>query len=209
MISWRQSSIFMKYLDELRSSASRPLVIDWQSDASIAEDLTLLTKMSFALAKVQNMVENRAAEETQVLRQITSVIQRLRNKPYARPAEASIPVMAELRSMTFWQPLHILKRAPVDWTTLILLAHIHAVALLMQPVLSVKGGLYFPIISMTPIENIYRKLLKLNFEWNDDVAGLTLPLELMEYPLEIVAHFRRRRSIEMCSQSSKVQDLSS
>jgi hypothetical protein len=186
----------MKYLDELRSPASRPLVLGWQSDPSIAEDLTLLAKMTFALDKIQNMVE-KGVEETQVLRQITSVIQRFGNKPYARSAEASVPVMAELRSMTFWQPLHILKRAPLDSTTMVLLAHIHAVALLMQPFLSVKGGLYFPIISMTPIENIYRKLLKLSFEWNNDSAGLTFPLELMEYPMEIVAHFRRRRSIEM------------
>ncbi|KAL3472717.1 hypothetical protein BJX99DRAFT_262034 [Aspergillus californicus] len=196
MRPWKQSSLFRTYLNEQRSFAPLPLVIDHRSDIPKVEDLKPLVKLPQALTRIEKLVTARP-EETRILRKITTLVQSLDQNQCIIPADASFSVMAELRQMTFWLPLDILKRVPADPVTMVLLAHIYAMALAVQPLLSVRGGLYFPTISLTPIENIHQELLGLHSKLEHGRWDFGLLLGLMEYPLETLRHFQRKRSMEL------------
>jgi len=76
-------------------------------------------------------------------------------------------------------------------SALVILAHYYTVALVVEPLFPEVGAAYFGSLSLGPIEEIARRLFSINVSQTSG-SDLQTPLNLMEYPIDMVARFRSR-----------------
>jgi len=76
-------------------------------------------------------------------------------------------------------------------SALIILAHYYTVALVVEPLFPEVGAAYFGSLSLGPIEEIARRLFSINVSSPLD-SDMQTPLNLMEYPIDMVSKFRSR-----------------
>ncbi|EHK49673.1 uncharacterized protein TrAtP1_010922 [Trichoderma atroviride] len=96
-----------------------------------------------------------------------------------------------LRTWLFWVPVGYLQSHQASANSLVAIAHLYTVALLMERLFPEIGAAYFGSLSMTPIEEIARRLMSINVA--STVKGTyQTPLTLMEFPINTVSEFRSR-----------------
>ncbi|RFU73800.1 hypothetical protein TARUN_8446 [Trichoderma arundinaceum] len=96
-----------------------------------------------------------------------------------------------LRTWLFWVPVGYLQAHQGSANSLVAIAHLYTVALLMERLFPEIGAAYFGSLSMTPIEEIARRLMSINVA--STVRGtFQTPLTLMEFPIDTVSQFRTR-----------------
>jgi len=96
-----------------------------------------------------------------------------------------------LRTWLFWLPVMFLQQTGGSASALVTLAHYYTVALVVEPLFPEVGAAYFGSLSLGPIEEIARRLFSMNAS-STPGADLQTPLNLMEYPIDMVTNFRNR-----------------
>ncbi|KAH0543241.1 hypothetical protein FGG08_002405 [Glutinoglossum americanum] len=154
------------------------------------EDLTALQHTFASLQRVGSYLVGKH-EETQHLNELMSFIRSLRQSlPVKTPAE-QFELLHPLRSWLLWLPIAYSRRVNRDPSVVLLLAHFYAVALAVEPLFPAVGAAYFGSLSVSPIEEIYRKLARLEVSNSLD-ENVQTPMSLMQFPLEMVTKFRAR-----------------
>jgi len=96
-----------------------------------------------------------------------------------------------VRAWLFWLPVMFLQQTRGSPSALIILAHYYTVALVVEPLFPEVGAAYFGSLSLGPIEEIARRLFSINVSQASE-TDLQTPLNLMEYPIDMVSKFRSR-----------------
>lgn len=194
MQSWRHESHFTDFMDEQQTfprASPSPLPMDpHQLREPRREDLRALQHVYRALQNVESYVAGKD-EETRRIKELMSFIRSLRSfLPVPTPAQ-QFDLLHPLRSWLFWLPVSLLQRAKRDASMMVVLAHFYAAALAMGPVFPDIGAAYFGSMSISPIEEIVNSLTRMQ-ETQPVEEDYHMPLQLMQFPLEMVADFRAR-----------------
>ncbi|KAL5583839.1 hypothetical protein FOVSG1_015518 [Fusarium oxysporum f. sp. vasinfectum] len=94
-----------------------------------------------------------------------------------------------LRSWVFWRPVSYLQHYHGSPNSLVVIAHLYTAALLMERLFPEVGAAYFGSLTISPIEEITRRLMSINVS-NDTKCELQTPLKLIVFPIDMVDEFR-------------------
>lgn len=97
-------------------------------------------------------------------------------------------LLQPLRAWLFWLPVMFLQQTRGSPSALVILAHYYCVALVVEPLFPEVGAAYFGSLSVEPIEEIARRLFSISVG-----SDMQTPLNLMEYPIDMVSNFRARQ----------------
>jgi hypothetical protein len=196
MRTWRHESQFADFINEqqttfpnIQPSPTMGLG-SHRSKEPRREDLAALQHTFTSLQRVGSYLAGKH-EETQHLNELMSFIRSLRAAlPVQTPAE-QFEILQPLRAWLLWLPITYSRSVNRDPSVALLLAHFYAVALAVEPLFPAVGAAYFGSLSIGPIEEIYRKLARLEVpnSLDENIQG---HVNLMQFPLEMIAKFRAR-----------------
>ncbi|RPB13171.1 putative ubiquitin carboxyl-terminal hydrolase 2 [Morchella conica CCBAS932] len=194
MQEWKGESQLSDFIEEKQifgRTPYRPQIVNSERDRQV------LNHIFNSLERLQPYVSGKIEEE-RGLNELINFIQNLKNYIPIQSPEEQFEHIYPLRSWLFFLPIDFVKRVERDPDVMILLAHFYGVALAVEPLFPAVGAAYFGAMSIGPIEEIHKTLLRLNSE---GVEGKVLewPISLMDFPLEMVHEFKLRmgwRTIE-------------
>jgi hypothetical protein len=154
------------------------------------QDLDSLQRVYGQLQKVEaHLKENN--EESKAIQQLMSFVRGVRKVSPSHTAAQRFEMLNPLRAWLFWLPVMYLQQTRGSPSALVILAHYYTVALVVEPMFPEVGASYFGSLSLGPIEEIARRLFSINVSQTSD-ADMQTPLNLMEYPIDMVSKFRAR-----------------
>ena len=153
-------------------------------------DLDSLQRAYAQLQKVElHLKEN--GEDVKAIQQLMSFVRGVRKVSPSHTAAQRFEMLNPLRAWLFWLPVMFLQQTRGSPSALVILAHYYTVALVVEPLFPEVGAAYFGSLSLGPIEEIARRLFSINVSQTSE-ADLQTPLNLMEYPIDMVSKFRSR-----------------
>jgi hypothetical protein len=154
------------------------------------QDLESLQRAYAQLQKVEaHLKENN--EDVKAIQQLMTLIRGVRKVSPSHTAAQRFEMLNPLRAWLFWLPVMFLQQTRGSPSALIILAHYYTIALVVEPLFPEVGAAYFGSLSLGPIEEIARRLFSINVSQTYD-ADMQTPLNLMEYPIDMVSKFRAR-----------------
>lgn len=152
-------------------------------------DLDALEHAFRQLERVERVLI-KAHEDTKAITELMNFVRRIsKASPLQTPAQR-FEMLTPLRAWLFWLPIMYLQQARDNPYALVVLAYYYTVALVVEPLFPEVGAAYFGSLSLQPIEGIARRLFSFNV--SQPASHLQTPLGLIEYPIDMVAMFRRR-----------------
>lgn len=153
-------------------------------------DLDSLQRAYVQLQEVEaHLREN--AEDVKAIQQLMSFVRGVRKVSPSHTAAQRFEMLNPLRAWLFWLPVMFLQQTRGSPSALVILAHYYTVALVVEPLFPEVGAAYFGSLSLGPIEEIARRLFSINVSQTTE-ADMQTPLNLMEYPIDMVSKFRNR-----------------
>ncbi|KAH8815862.1 hypothetical protein F5884DRAFT_198179 [Xylogone sp. PMI_703] len=154
------------------------------------QDLDALNQAYAQLQKVEaHLKENR--EDPKAITQLMSFVRGIRKLSASHTAAQRFEMLNPLRAWLFWLPVMFLQQTRGSPSALVILAHYYTVALVVEPLFPEIGAAYFGSLSLGPIEEIARRIFSISLAQPSD-GEMQTPLNLMEYPIDMVAKFRSR-----------------
>jgi hypothetical protein len=154
------------------------------------QDLESLQHAYAQLQKVEaHLKENN--EDVKAIQQLMSFVRGVRKVSPSHTAAQRFEMLNPLRAWLFWLPVMLLQQTRGSPSALVILAHYYTIALVVEPLFPEVGAAYFGSLSLGPIEEIARRLFSINVSQTSD-ADMQTPLNLMEYPIDMVSKFRSR-----------------
>ena len=187
MQAWKQESQFAEYLEEqdFFPSIPPPKVQNPQ------EDVKMLDYIFTSLRKLEPYLQGQGRQsEMRGLLDLIAFVRNLLTHLPARTVEDQFELLHPLRTWCLFLPISFLQRGRRDPDAMILLAHFYAVGLAVEPLFPAVGAAYFGSMSVGPIREIHKNLV--HRAQTQAPTPSQWPLSLMEFPLEMVRHFRLR-----------------
>lgn len=153
-------------------------------------DLDSLQQAYAQLQKVEAHL-NANNEDVKAIQQLMNLVRVVRKVSPSHTAAQRFEMLNPLRAWLFWLPVMFLQQTRGSPSALVILAHYYTVALVVEPLFPEVGAAYFGSLSLGPIEEIARRLFSINVSQTSD-SDLQTPLNLMEYPIDMVSKFRSR-----------------
>jgi hypothetical protein len=154
------------------------------------QDLDSLQRAYAQLQKVEAYLKQNN-EDVKAIQQLMSFVRGVRKVSPNHTAAQRFEMLNPLRAWLFWLPVMLLQRTRGSPSALVILAHYYTIALVVEPLFPEVGAAYFGSLSLGPIEEIARRLFSINVSQTSD-ADMQTPLNLMEYPIDMVSKFRSR-----------------
>jgi hypothetical protein len=202
---WQKSSLLSSYIDEDYVYAAAPNVVQPPINfltTSTTDEAGALRYIYSALDRVAEYAEGRTIE-LNIIHNLMSFVQNVeRNLPITEPA-MRFYLCEPVRSMLYWYPTQLYDAAQSDPVTMVVLAHLYAISLTVQPVFAGPGAAHFRGLSTVPIEEIYGRLAQRHERSRSGgkdgkmVMGTFVPLSLMHFPMQSVALFRSRIGLDV------------
>jgi hypothetical protein len=195
MHPWRTKSLFASYLleDDLYKASpnaiSKPVNFLTDTDEAAA-----LRYIQDALYRVEQYASGRK-EELLILRNLISFVDKVARHLPIEDSALRFYLLEPTRSMLYWYPAQLAGCARSDPVTMVVLAHLYAISLTVQPVFAGSGAAHFRGLSMTPIEEIYGILMGMH-EGGGETMETFVPLSLMHFPMQAVSLFRSRMGLD-------------
>jgi len=184
MHSWKQESEFAGFMEEKEFFTREPFR---SRIANPGRDRQVVNHVYNCLLQLLEYFHGRD-EELGSLNELINFVHGLYEFIPVHAAEDQFALLHPLRSWLFFLPIDFLRRGQQDPTAMILLAHFYGVALAVEPLFPAVGAAYFGTMSVGPVEQIHRMLVKCAAASQEARHALGL----MEFPLEMVQHFRDR-----------------
>ncbi|CAD6503146.1 BgTH12-02815 [Blumeria graminis f. sp. triticale] len=153
-------------------------------------DLDALERACVQLQKVEIYLETKDVVLQHSIRQLIEFIKKVRNFAPSRTTPQRFEMLDPLRIWLFWRPVAILQTSRDSPPALLTLAHLYAMAILIEPLFPEVGAAYFGSLSIGPVERIEQMLFYGIQNSSKDLDSEVL--SLMRYPIDMVASFRRR-----------------
>lgn len=192
MDSWKHESQFGDFIAESSTFPTAPPSPgkDHRPSQPRPEDLEAYRRTLDQVQHVEAHLKNHKEDTTQ----IQNLIGFLRGSRKLSPT-LSIAQQFErlqpLRTWLFWVPVGYLQNYHGSPNSLVVIAHLYTVALLMERLFPEIGAAYFGSLTISPIEEIARRLMSINVS-SGAKGELQTPLTLMEYSIDTVGEFRSR-----------------
>lgn len=154
------------------------------------QDMDALQYCYGQLHRIESVLAESKAD-TKAISQLMSFVRGIRKVTPSQTAAQRFEMLNPLRSWLFWLPVMYLQQTRDDPYALVVLAYYYTVALVVEPIFPEVGAAYFGSLSLGPIEEMAKRLFSINMSSNLD-NDLQTPLELMEYPIDMVTSFRAR-----------------
>jgi hypothetical protein len=193
MQPWKNESQFGDFIAEqstFPTAPPSPLPGGKKLSNPRKQDLESLQRAYAQLQKVEaHLKENN--EEVKAIQQLMSFVRGVRKVSPSHTAAQRFEMLNPLRAWLFWLPVMYLQQTRGSPSALVILAHYYTIALVVEPLFPEVGAAYFGSLSLGPIEEIARRLFSINVSQTSD-ADMQTPLNLMEYPIDMVSKFRSR-----------------
>jgi hypothetical protein len=153
-------------------------------------DLDALSRAYGQLQRVESHLKENG-KDVKAIQQLMNFVRSVRKVSPSHTAAQRFEMLNPLRAWLFWLPVMFLQQTRGSPSALVILAHYYTVALVVEPLFPEVGAAYFGSLSVGPIEEIARRLFSINVSQTSE-ADLQTPLNLMEYPIDMVSKFRNR-----------------
>jgi hypothetical protein len=152
-----------------------------------------LEALALAYARLQKVEEHLKSnnEDTKAIVQLMTFVRGIRKVTPNHTAAQRFEMLNPLRQWLFWLPVSFLQQSRGSPSALVTLAHYYTVALVVEPLFPEIGAAYFGSLTLGPIEEIARRIFSINV--SQPAGAAKTPLDLMEYPIDMVSNFRARR----------------
>lgn len=193
MQPWKNESQFGDFIAEQSTFPTAPPSPDPASkklSQPRKQDLDALQRAYVQLQKVEAYLKENK-EETKAITQLMSFVRGVKKVSPSHTAAQRFDMLNPLRAWLFWLPVMFLQQTRGSPSALVILAYYYTIALVVEPLFPEVGAAYFGSLSMGPIEEIARRLFSINVSQTSE-ADLQTPLNLMEYPIDMVSKFRGR-----------------
>jgi len=154
------------------------------------QDLEALQRAYAQLQKVETHLKE-SNEDVKAIQQLMSFVRGVRKVSPSHTAAQRFEMLNPLRAWLFWLPVMFLQQTRGSPSALVILAHYYTIALVVEPLFPEVGAAYFGSLSLGPIEEIARRLFSISVSQTSD-ADMQTPLNLIEYPIDMVSTFRSR-----------------
>ncbi len=195
MHPWRENSLFADYLvEDGLYQASPNAVYKPVNFLTDTDETAALRYIQDALQRVEQYASGRQ-EEIMILRNLMAFVDNVaRHLPIEDPA-MRFYLLEPTRSMLYWYPTQLAGRARSDPVAMVVLAHLYAISLTVQPVFAGSGAAHFRGLSTTPIDDIYQTLRDMHKARGETMESF-VPLSLMHFPMQAVSLFRNRMGLD-------------
>lgn len=154
------------------------------------QDLDALQKAYAQLQTVESHLKQ-SGDDVKAIQQLMTFVRSVRKVSPSHSAAQRFEMLNPLRCWLFWIPTVFLQQTRGSPAALVILAHYYTIALVVEPLFPEVGAAYFGSLSIGPIEEIARRLFSISASQSSG-SGMQTPLELIEYPIDMVSKFRSR-----------------
>jgi hypothetical protein len=195
MEPWRETSLLSGFIEEASQYKVSPNVVQQPVNfLSHNDEAAALRYIYDALRGVERYAKGRVVE-TELVNKLMAFVQNVeRHLPIRDPA-LRFYLLEPTRSMLFWYPARLCREARTDPVVMVVLAHLYAISLTVQPVFAGHGAAHFRGLSVSPIEDIYATLVERHRSGGKTMATF-VPLSLMHFPMQSVGLFRSRMGLD-------------
>lgn len=198
MDSWKHESQFGDFIAESSTFPTAPPSPgpDHRPSQPRQEDLDAFQRTLEQIQKVEAHLKHHKEDTTQV-QHLASFLKGSRKISHTLPIAQQYERLQPLRTWLFWMPVGYLQTYHGSPNSMVVIAYLYTVALLMERLFPEIGAAYFGSLSMTPVEEIARRLMSITVA-NDTASAsnakgeLHTPLTLMEFPIDTAQEFRSR-----------------
>ncbi|KAL7795046.1 hypothetical protein V8C37DRAFT_54205 [Trichoderma ceciliae] len=192
MDAWKHESEFTDFIAESSTFPTAPASPDPEHRPTQPrkDDIEAYQRTLEQVIRVETHLKH-FKEDTTQMQHLISFLKGSRKISPTLSIAQQFERLQPLRTWLFWVPVGYLQSHQGSANSLVAIAHLYTVALLMERLFPEIGAAYFGSLSMTPIEEIARRLMSLNVA--SPVKGtFQTPLTLMEFPIDTVSEFRSR-----------------
>ncbi|PHH61384.1 hypothetical protein CDD81_409 [Ophiocordyceps australis] len=182
---WKGESLFGDFIAESSTFASAPHSpsSDQRRSQPSPADLEAYQATLSQVQKLETHLK-RNRDETGQVQQLIAFLKGSRKLSPSLSIAARYERLQPLRTLLFWMPVGHLQTHRDSPNALVTIAHLYSAALVMERLFPEIGAAYFGSLSVTPIEEIARRLMSTSQHQS--------ALILMEHPLDTVREFRLR-----------------
>ncbi|KYK57060.1 C6 transcription factor [Drechmeria coniospora] len=195
MDSWKHESLFGDFIAESSTFPTAPSSPspDHRPSQPSEEDLHAYQRTLEQVQKVEAFLK-RSKEDTTQLQHLIGFLKGARKITPTLSIAGQYERLQPLRTWLFWMPVGYLQSHQGSPNSLVIIAHLYTVAILMERLFPEIGAAYFGSLSISPVEEIARRLMSYSVARSDADKGAhhQTPLALMEFPIDTVAEFRSR-----------------
>ncbi|PHH84081.1 hypothetical protein CDD83_2526 [Cordyceps sp. RAO-2017] len=194
MEPWKHESQFGDFIAESSTFPTAPPSPgpDHRPSQPREEDIQAYQRTLEQVQRVEAHLK-RNKEETTQIQHLVGFLKGARKISPTLSIAAQYERLQPLRTWLFWMPVGYLQNQHGSPNSLVIIAHLYTVALLMERLFPEIGAAYFGSLSISPVEEIARRLMSISVAGGHDgrVQPQT-PLTLMEFPIDTVNEFRSR-----------------
>ncbi|KAL6920683.1 hypothetical protein FSHL1_004660 [Fusarium sambucinum] len=191
MDPWKHESQFGDFIAESSTFPTAPPSPgkDHRPSQPRPEDLEAYQRTLEQVQKVEAHLKHHKEDTTQIQHLIGFLRGSRKISPTLSIAQ-QFERLQPLRKWLFWMPVGYLQNYHGSPNSLVIIAHLYTVALLMERLFPEIGAAYFGSLSISPVEEIARRLMSINVSGTG--TDMQTPLTLMEFPIDTVGQFRSR-----------------
>lgn len=193
MHPWRHESLFADYIAEHSPMPSKNFMLPMSSPVSPEarrEHLAIIADLDNSFQRLQPYL-NRHDQEGKWIDQLRGYIDRLRTMGPAQTAEEQFNLLYILRKWTFWVPISLLAAKRNDVTVMVVLGHLYATALAVEPMFPDIGGVFCANLALPPLQDIV-KIVSSYQDHGYDQHTQAMSY-MIQYPAETAASYKSRR----------------
>lgn len=186
MEGWKHESLFadiINIIPSLRFEDPRPL-------PSLQERQAVLTSIVSSLQRLQPSLAGHEAESQWIAQLLGYVRTLLGSQPAQTPAE-QFDQLYRLRKWVLFVPSVLLERPVVEGPAILVLAHLYATALAVEPLFPSLGPSFCAAISFGPLERIIQTTAPMQMEQHFGQNALEIAA-LMQFPQQAANNYRHR-----------------
>jgi hypothetical protein len=188
MVGWKHESIFA---DLVNLSPCKPTE-DPRSLPSAQERHSILTSVLGPLQRLQPLLV-RSSPEAHWIEQLLGYISHLLSIPPAQTAAEQFDQLYSLRKWVLFVPCLLLDKPMVDGPSTLVVAHMYATALALEPLFPALGASFCAAISLPPLERIIQMTAPM--QTDDHFGQHVLEISsLMLFPQQAASAYRARMS---------------
>ncbi|PHH71995.1 hypothetical protein CDD82_6225 [Ophiocordyceps australis] len=186
---WKAESLFGDFIAESSTFVSAPHSpsSDHRRSQPTPADLDAYQATLTHVQKLETHLK-RNRDETGQVQQLIAFLKGSRKLSPSLSIAARYERLQPLRTLLFWMPVAHLQTHRDSPNALVTIAHLYSAALVMERLFPEIGAAYFGSLSVTPIEEIARRLMSTSQAGPQQQSALAL----MEHPLDTVREFRLR-----------------
>lgn len=191
MRSWREVSMISDLITEQELSIPDSFPNPSQQPTDAAEYDSVIQHMYYSLDNLQQHYLYGREEELPWAEVLKDYLVRLRHVRPAQSAEEQFNNLYAFRKWVFWIPSICLQSERRDYLTLVLLSHLYASALQLEPLFADVAPAFCSLVVLQPLEEILKTFESLGSQAFHDQHVQDL-LGLMDYPKRAIADYQAR-----------------